>query len=253
MGALRQCLRLPTAALLVLIGGVVINLAVTWDQIRKNRVQSGAARKVQAWWCKTMCRTLGIRLQVSGQAMFPAPVLTVSNHVSWLDIIVVAAHWPVAFLSKAEVARWPIVGRCATGLGTLYIERGRRDAASRAVDAMAARLRQGDRVLFFPEGTTGEGHELLPFRPRLYQAALEAQVPVQPVTIRYFNLDGSLCRKAPFVSDDNLVAHVARIAALPGMIARLDVAEPIAEPHERRSELAAQSRERIAQAMARPA
>lgn len=250
MAALRQLLRLPLAILFLLLGGLSINLAVFWDRFRGNPVQAGAARWVQAHWCRGFCRTLGVRLRVEGHAMEPAPVLVASNHVSWLDIVVVAAHWPVAFLSKSEVARWPIVGRCATGLGTLYIERGRRDAASRAVAAMVERLRGGDRVLFFPEGTTGEGAELLPFRPRLFQAAVDAGVPVQPLALRYLNLDGSPCTQAPFVGDDSLVSHVFRICALPGVRAAVHVGESIRQPHERRSTLAVESRERIAEALA---
>ncbi|MBA1146534.1 1-acyl-sn-glycerol-3-phosphate acyltransferase [Ectothiorhodospiraceae bacterium WFHF3C12] len=250
MGALRQLRRLPLAVFYLIVGGLVINLAVLWDQIRGNPVQQGAARAVQALWCKGFCRALGIRLRVEGGAIQPPPVLTISNHVSWLDIVVVAAHWPVAFLSKSEVARWPIIGRCATGLGTLYIERGRRDAASRAVESMVRRLDDGDRVLFFPEGTTGEGHELLPFRPRLYQAAVDAQAPVQPLALRYLNLDGSVCTEAPFVGDDGLVSHVARMCALPGVEAVVSVGEAIVPPHERRSELALQTREQIAEALA---
>lgn len=249
MGALRQLRRLPLAVLYLVIGGLSINLAVIWDQLRGNPVQKGAARTVQALWCRGFCRSLGIRLRVEGHPVQPPPVLTVSNHVSWLDIVVIAAHWPVAFLSKSEVARWPIIGRCATGLGTLYIERGRRDAASRAVETMVRRLGQGDRVLFFPEGTTGEGFELLPFRPRLYQAALDAQVPVQPLALRYLNTDGSLCEQAPFIGDDSLVSHVARLCALPGVEAVVHVGEAIAPPHERRSELALQTREQIAEAL----
>lgn len=250
MGALRQLRRLPIAVLYLVLGGLIINLAVLWDQLRGNPVQKGVARTVQALWCRGFCRALGIRLQVEGNAVQPPPVLTVSNHVSWMDIVVIAAHWPVAFLSKSEVARWPIIGRCATGLGTLYIERGRRDAASRAVAGMVRRLRDGDRVLFFPEGTTGEGYELLPFRPRLYQAAVDAQAPVQPLALRYLNLDGSLCTQAPFVGDDGLVSHVARVCALPGMKAVVHVGEAIVPPHERRSELALKSREEIAEALA---
>lgn len=251
MGTLRKLKRLTLAVLYLVVGGLIINIGVTWDRLRGNPIQGGLARRIQAAWCKGFCRALGIRVQVSGEAMLAPPVLVVSNHVSWLDIVVVAAEWPVAFLSKSEVANWPIIGRCATGLGTLYIERGRRDAAARTVESMASRLRGGDRVLFFPEGTTGEGYDLLPFRPRLYQAALEAQVPVQPLTLRYLNLDGSLCAQAPFIGDDNLVSHVARIAALPGVVASLQVGEAIHQPHERRSELALQSREQIAEALAR--
>jgi len=249
MGTLRKLKRLLLAVLYLVVGGMIINAGVFWDRLRGNPIQGGMARRIQAAWCKGFCRALGIRLRVSGEPMLEPPVLVVSNHVSWLDIVVVAAEWPVAFLSKSEVARWPIIGRCATGLGTLYIERGRRDAAARTVESMVSRLTAGDRVLFFPEGTTGEGYNLLPFRPRLYQAAVDAQVPVQPLTLRYLNLDGSLCSEAPFVGDDNLVSHVARLTALPGVVASLQVGEPISQPHGRRSDLALQSREQIAEAL----
>ena len=220
MRRFRQTIRLCRTALHVLVGSFAIRAAAAWDRLRGHPLHGGLARRVQARWCRKLCRILGMRVHVAGAALAEGPLLVVANHISWLDIPVIASHWGVGFLSKAEVRRWPLIGSAAAGLGTLFIRRGQRDAAADAAAAIRERLRAGYRVLIFPEGTTGDGGGLLPFRPRLYQAALDADAPVQILAISYHHPDGTPCREVPFVGDESLLVNFLRIAALPGLEAR---------------------------------
>ena len=141
-------------------------------------------RHVQVWSAQ-LVHLLGIRIEISGEALANRCLL-VANHVSWLDIAVVHSCCPQArFVSKADVLRWPLVGRLVRGGGTLFIERERKRDALRVVHQVAQALSEGDCVALFPEGTTGEGHGLLPFHANLLQAAISAEVPVQAVVLRY--------------------------------------------------------------------
>src|SRR5690606_21575452 len=103
-------------------------------------------------WFRLVLLVMGVRRRVFG-APAPGPVLVASNHVSWLDIVVLGSHIGSCFVSKSEVAAWPLVGWLARQGGTLFIHRGRHDSAERIAHDMTARLLRGHRVLFFPEGT----------------------------------------------------------------------------------------------------
>jgi 1-acyl-sn-glycerol-3-phosphate acyltransferase len=162
-----------------------------------------------------------------------------------MDIPVMVALGPFGFLSKSEVRNWPLIGSIATGLGTLYIERGRKDAAVDAAAAMSGRLAQGDKVLFFPEGTTGDGTRLLAFHPRLFQAAIDAGVPIQPMAISYHTPAGTLSPHAPFVNDDTLLQHLLRMAAVSSTQVKIQVGLPISVGDGGRNELAQNSRQHV--------
>lgn len=243
---LRQSVRLPLVFLHVLLGGGIILLAVYWDRWRGNPRETGAGRRAQALWSGLLCRLLGLRVVVEGEPLAPGPVLLVSNHITWLDIPVVAAFWPVDFLSKSEVRGWPIIGPVATGLGTIYIERGRRDAAGEAAALMRERLALGRKVLFFPEGTTSDGTRLRPFRPRLYQSAVDAGVPVQTLAISYHYPDSSLSDAVPYINDDTLIGNLLAVAAVPRHEVRLRVGAVIPVRDRGRTEVAQQSWRHIA-------
>ncbi|WP_339799760.1 lysophospholipid acyltransferase family protein [uncultured Marinobacter sp.] len=158
-------------------------------------------------------RCLGLRVTVSGQQQ-AGPALYLSNHISWTDIPVLGSLWPLRFLSKAEVASWPVIGWLSRQAGTLYIRRGGGEAAAKRQD-IAAALRDGESVLIFPEGTTSSGLTVLPFFPRLIGAAINAGVPIVPVSIAYLR-NGEPCHLSPFIGDDGFHQHAPRIMAAPG-------------------------------------
>lgn len=164
--------------------------------------------QVSQGWYRGLIRILGLRVQVQG-----APVgggrVTVSNHVSWLDIPLIGACAGTRFVSKAEVGRWPVAGWLANAGGTFYIQRGK-NSKRPLLDRLVPHLRAGGSVTLFPEGTTSAGTDVLPFHPRLFAAAIESGLPVQPVVLRYgpARVGGAV---APFVGDDDLASHVIRL------------------------------------------
>jgi 1-acyl-sn-glycerol-3-phosphate acyltransferase len=161
-------------------------------------------------WAHALLAQLAIKLIVNG-APKPGPVLLVSNHISWLDIVVIHATGHCRFVSKADVQRWPVVGMLATGAGTLYIERESRRDAMRVVHHMAERLQAGDVLAVFPEGTTGDGSTVLPFHANLLQAAIAAQAPVQPMALHFANAVTHTTSFDPcYIGDDSLLQSVWR-------------------------------------------
>ncbi|MDZ4073752.1 MAG: lysophospholipid acyltransferase family protein [Hylemonella sp.] len=205
-------------------------------------------------WSREMIARLGIRLEVQGDATLPGPLLLVSNHISWLDITSLHAARFCRFVSKADVKAWPLIGALASGVGTLFIERESRRDAMRVVHHMADSLRAGDVLAVFPEGTTGEGVELLPFHANLLQAAIAADAPVQPVALQFIDTHSGDRSLAPcYVGDDTLVGSVWRTVRARGITVRIVFGElQRAEGRERRA-WAAGLRETIVQLRQPPA
>jgi len=166
--------------------------------------------RVQAW-ARRMLQLLGVGLQLHGQPPAAGPMRLVANHISWLDILVMHAARHCRFVSKADVKHWPLIGTLATGAGTLYIERESRRDAMRVVHQMAQRLQAGDVLAVFPEGTTSDGVDLLPFHANLIQAAVSADAPVQPVALQFIDTRSGGTSLAPcYIGDDTLVGSVWR-------------------------------------------
>ena len=192
--------------------------------------------RVQVWSRELLAR-LGIRLQVVGDATQPGPLLLVANHISWLDISALHAARFCRFVSKADVKAWPLIGALASGVGTLFIQRESRRDAMRVVHHMADSLRAGDVLAVFPEGTTSDGVELLPFHANLLQAAVAAGAPVQPVALLFVDTRTAERSLAPcYVGEDTLLGSVWRTVRAPGITVRIVFGEPqAAQGRERRA------------------
>ena len=173
-----------------------------------------SGRLVQAV-CVLVLRVLGLRIRVSGQPMDGAGAL-ISNHISWLDILVLHAVCPVAFVSKSEVAGWPGIGLLARVTGTVFIRRDRRDARAQT-DLFAACLGAGQRLMFFPEGTSSDGLRVLPFKTTLFQAflapELRAHLNLQPVSLRYHAPEGADLRLYGWWGEMDFGAHALTVLA----------------------------------------
>lgn len=182
--------------------------------------------RVQAWSLE-MLAMLGIRLELHGQPCAAGPMLLVANHISWLDILVMDAARYCRFVSKADVMHWPLIGTLATGGGTIYIERASRRDALRVVHDVAANLKRGEVVAIFPEGTTSDGADLLPFHANLIQAAVSANTPAQPVALSFIETRTRALSRTPcYVGDDSLLASVWRTLAGPPVTAVVRYGEP---------------------------
>ncbi|WP_320777770.1 lysophospholipid acyltransferase family protein, partial [Streptomyces sp. CRN 30] len=176
-------------------------------------------------WSRAVVRALGVRLRVTG-AVAPAPggLLLVANHVSWLDVPLLAAVRPARMLAKTEVRRWPVAGALAARGGTLFIDRDRLRALPGTVARIAGALRAGRTVTAFPEGSTWCGRAQGRFRRAVFQAALDAAVPVQPVRLSYRRAGHAGASTAPaFVGDDTLLASLWRVASARALVAEVRV------------------------------
>lgn len=183
--------------------------------------QAQREARVQAW-AQAMLRHLGIDMVAKGAPPREGPVLLVSNHISWLDIVVIHATRHCRFVSKADVQHWPLVGLLAKGAGTLFIERESRRDAMRVVHHMAESLRAGEVLAVFPEGTTGDGTELLPFHANLLQAAIAVNAPIQSLAIRFVDAASGQRSLAPcYVGDDTLVQSLWRTLCTSGLQAQV--------------------------------
>jgi 1-acyl-sn-glycerol-3-phosphate acyltransferase len=177
--------------------------------------------------------------------------LLLINHTSWLDVFSIAAVVPARFVAKAEIGRWPVFGWLAIVVGTLFVERGRRHAVMRTNQAVAERLRSGQLIGIFPEGTTTDGSRLLPFHANLVQPAIDLGVPLQPVGVR-FTQRGEYSRVAMFVGEMNLMQSLWRIVTAPHLAVELHWLPALEPPPANRHQAARAARAAIAQALLVP-
>jgi 1-acyl-sn-glycerol-3-phosphate acyltransferase len=178
---------------------------------REMRVQAWALQFLALW---------DIHLKVLGRPVQNGPALMVANHISWLDISVIHAARHCRFVSKSDIRDWPLLGTLATGAGTLYIERTSRKDALRMVKDMAEAMKNGDVVAVFPEGTTSDGRDLLPFHANLIQSAILAEAPVQPMSLKFIDARSGEPSFAPcYIGDDTLLGSIWRTLKAPKIIA----------------------------------
>ena len=167
MKLLRFVLRLVLVLPWIVLGLLCVGLAYPLLGIRS-----------RAWlnrhWSRCLMAFCGLQVIIKGEPRLTGPVLLVANHVSWIDIFVLNSARATSFVAKSEIRSWPVIGWLVAGAGTLFIERGQRHAVHAMGEAMQARFKQGDAVGLFPEGTTSEGFELLPFHASLFEPARAA-------------------------------------------------------------------------------
>jgi 1-acyl-sn-glycerol-3-phosphate acyltransferase len=213
---------------------------------RYARLSEQRKRALNRAWSLKLLRLVGMRLVVHhDDRRIDQGVLVVANHVSWLDIYLINAWRPTPFVSKAEVRQWPVVGWLAHRLDTIFIHREKRRDAQRAMHEMAVRLEGGGRVCVFPEGTTSNGLALLPFHANLFQAAVSAQCPVQPVCLLYEDRHGRQSTTPAYIDDVSLGQSLDAVLRSGPFTAHLYVGEAIAAMDDRRA-LSAKARDAVA-------
>lgn len=168
--------------------------------------------RVQRFYCRLVLRTLGVRITVSGGPIRNlSGVLVVAGHVSWVDIFVIGAVLPGSFVARADLIEWPALGVVARLLKVIPIDRMSLRRLPEVVCTVADRLRAGQTVVAFPEGTTwcGLGHGS--FAPAMFQAAIDAARPVQPLRLSYRHRNGAPSTIPAFIGDDTLLASIRRV------------------------------------------
>ncbi|MFE0647311.1 lysophospholipid acyltransferase family protein [Streptomyces sp. NPDC059534] len=232
-GAVLAALRLTAGTGTVLLGLLLAPAAAL--------LPAAARLALVRRWVRTVVRAFGVRVRYEGEPPGPAtgPLLVVANHVSWLDIPLVAAVLPGRMVAKAEVRRWPVLGVLAAFGGTLFLDRDGLRALPAAVRGMAGILAAGGRVVVFPEGSTWCGRAAGRFRPAAFQAALDSGADVQPVRIDYRPAGA-----AAYVGDDPLGASLWRVVTARRLTAevRIPARIPAARHPDRRALAAAAQR-----------
>jgi 1-acyl-sn-glycerol-3-phosphate acyltransferase len=215
----RAAFRLARVGLHLLWGTATVATVYPWAGLALRRA-------LKRHWSRQLVGMLGVKVGAGGTAPIP-PGLLVSNHVSWLDIYVINALAPAAFVSKEDVKHWPLIGWLCARTETIFLERGSRAAAQRTRETMIACLRDGAYVAVFPEGTTTDGSKLLSFHAALFQSAIDAGTPVVPLALRYVDAVGWPSRAPAYDGDVTLWECLRAIARAEGLTARIEVLAPL--------------------------
>jgi len=210
----RAVLRMAAVVALVLAGVVLSPLG--------GRVPAELVKR----WCRWIVRAAGVQVRITGTTAPAGGLLLVANHISWLDIPLLAAVRPARMLAKSDIRDWPVAGPLAAR-GALFIDRNRLRALPDTVARIADVLRDGRAVGVFPEGSTWCGRAQGTFRRAVFQAALDAGVPVQPVRLHYRIAGGTASTAPAFIGEDSLLASVWRVVMTRGLVAEVEVREAI--------------------------
>lgn len=226
---LRDWLRagVRVVAVLVWTAAIAAGLVVAraFARLRRNgdaAVHAAIRRRAMASWGRRVLAVLGVRRATSGKPP-PPGALVVSNHLSYLDIPVLASVLPVVFVSKAEVRRWPFWGWMATIAGTVFIDRTRKRDALRVLEGIERAIGRGDGVVVFPEATSTDGATILPFKASLLELAAARRAPVYWVTLSYRATEvGVRARdRVCWWGDMTFGRHLAGLCALRGVDCRI--------------------------------
>jgi 1-acyl-sn-glycerol-3-phosphate acyltransferase len=160
--------------------------------------------RLKIHWLKVFSSIM--KLSVIREGELPKDgALLISNHISWLDIIVIGQYLPVYFVAKSDISSWPIIGYLSRQGGTIFIRRGNKKSIKATTEKMIWVLKQNSNIVAFPEGTTTLGNEVLSFHASLFQPALLTKSVIQPVVIQY---EGAAKHQAPFIGEDDFVRHL---------------------------------------------
>ncbi|EJN32930.1 lysophospholipid acyltransferase family protein [Pseudomonas sp. GM80] len=245
MSRLRVYARIARVLLVVSLGLTMASVFGVFERIGL----AHSMERRQRWSSFFMARlsnALPFRMTVLGE-LPKQPMLWVSNHVSWTDIPLLGMLTPLSFLSKAEVRTWPVAGWLAAKAGSLFIRRGSGDSQL-IRKQMTRHLQTAHPLLMFPEGTTTDGRSLRTFHGRLLAAAIDSEVMLQPVAIRYLR-NGEIDALAPFIGDDDLLSHLMRLFSNDCGDVEVHLLKPIACQGRERAALAFEAQQAVQKAL----
>ncbi|HEY8101573.1 MAG TPA: lysophospholipid acyltransferase family protein [Burkholderiaceae bacterium] len=209
--------------------------------------RAGRERCIKKWSIKLL-NICGVQVEVMHTTSAPPTqcALIIANHVSWLDIFVMNSFHPCRFVAKSEIRDWPLLGWLCAKSGAIFIARGRIRDVRRIFEGLVASIKAGEHVAFFPEGTTAAQGGLLPFHSNLFEAAIDADVPIQPFAIRYVDAGGRLHSVVDFIGDMSFAQSMIAILKVGGIKAILTRLPIIETKGSHRRELAGAARQAIA-------
>ena len=245
---LRFAFRLPLLLLHLLVGLPLTLLAINplsarWRLASGERFDHRAIRI----WATVMLRIFGLRVRRVGTPL-PGAAFFVANHICWIDISLLHSQRMLGFVAKAEISRWPLIGWLASRAGTIYHHRGNNESLHGVMHQMLERLHSGEAVGVFPEGRTTDGREVRTFHARIFQPAVLAEVPVQPVALRY-GKDGDAQTVIAFAPGESFLANFLRLLGEPSRPAEVHFLAPVQPTADGRRRLAETCRQRIISAM----
>lgn len=227
-----QVLRLARLVLHMLEGMATCAIVFPW-------ISADARNLHIRRWSRQLLGMCNVTVQMSNGSAVPLKDgMIVANHVSWLDIFVINALYPCRFVAKSEIRAWPLAGWLVEKAGTVFIERGNRRELRSVFKGLVTALHSGQRVAFFPEGTTAAQGNILPFHANLFEAAVDAKVRVQPFALSYKDEKGRHHPSVDFIGDMTFVESVLEIIRGKPVHARLACLEPMEGEGAHRRELA---------------
>ncbi|HEY4531312.1 MAG TPA: lysophospholipid acyltransferase family protein [Luteimonas sp.] len=247
----RYALRVPMLLWHALVHLPPVMLALALPSDRVDLGGETLRSRIVRWWQGGLMRVFGMRMRRVGTPL-PGAVMFVANHVSWMDISALHSQRMMGFVAKQEIDGWPVVGRMARRGETIFHQRGSQESLGGVLEAMIARLREGRAVGVFPEGRTRGGDEVGPFHARIFMAAVEAGVPVQPVALRY-GAAGEGQRAVAFQPRENFLQNFLRLLGEPARTVDVVFLEPVMPGEaDGRAAIAKIARERIVEALRAP-
>jgi len=171
---------------------------------------SSPGKFIVKYWLWALRKILNVRITVDG-VVSHKPVFFVSNHISWTDIIILGSLSPLTFLSRSDVADWPLIGRLSRMSGTLFIDRETKSAIVQVQQQLKDTLEKNKSVLIFPEGGTSDGKQVKPFKSPLYQAAVDSNCEIQSIALEYEHPEGYETSPIPYIDDDVFFSHMLGI------------------------------------------
>jgi 1-acyl-sn-glycerol-3-phosphate acyltransferase len=216
---------------------------ITWQGVRLDQ-------RAVMFWQGNLMRIFGFRIKRFGRPHQGA-CLSVANHVSWLDITLIHSQRVVNFVAKSEISRWPLIGWLARRAGTIYHRRGSTDSLNAVADLMVQRLREAESVGVFPEGGSSTSFVVRTFHARIFQPALDAAIPVQPIALRYVR-NAELAHSVPFREEESFLSNFLRLLGEAGADAEVHFLAAIDSLNQPRRNLAMNARAAIAQTVGMP-
>ncbi len=181
-----------------------------------------------------------VNLQITKEGEPPEQgALLISNHISWLDIIIIGQYLPAYFVAKSDISQWPIIGYLAKQGGTIFIRRGDKQHIRNTAEKIVWLLKQNSNIIAFPEGTTTNGNEVLNFHSSLFQPALLTKSAIQPIALQY---QGAAKEHAPFIGEDDFIPHLIKILALDKIEVKLSFLPIVNSSGKNRNEVSLETR-----------
>jgi len=205
-------------------------------------------REIQQW-SQNILKVIGIHLQTTQRdthCVIPPARLLVTNHVSWVDILVIQALQPSVFVAKEEVRQWPVIGSLAKACGVVFVNRNSMLASRRMVDEVANAMHHGYQVACFPEGTSSDGQDVKTFHANVFEAAIQRQSTVQTMAVRYQHaVTGELCTEAAFTGDMGFVGSLRQVLRTTPITVTVSLGPCLSAQHHSRRTLAQISHQNV--------